>query len=170
MMKNGFTMIELLASVVILGLLLVLTIPSYAGITRQMKNSNLDGKISEITVAAKKYGEQVKDEVKDAGKSCKVTTVDQLISLGLLESESESANQIFNPKDNTVLGGNIYICYNTKDYKLETYYTFTYKTNTPYQKGLYVVDNNKIYRVLKNSPTNGEITNTNYFELVRDLN
>lgn len=185
MMKNGFTMIELLASVVILGLLLVLTIPSYASITKQMKASNLDGKISEITIAAKKHANVIKDEIKDAGDSCLFTTVDELITLGLLESESESANQIYNPKDNTVLGGRIYLCYNKTDYKIDVYYTFTFNSSSSYQKGLYVLNDNKIYECVLNYSNKGGIDATfqsdetgeeaiynngkKYFKLVRTL-
>jgi len=173
-MKNGFTMVELLASVVILGILLVLTIPSYSSITRQMKSSNLDGKISEITIAAKKHGNVIKDEIKDAGSSCMFTTVDELITLGLLESESESANQIYNPKDNTVLGGRIYLCYDNQKYEVNTYYTFTFNSSSSYQKGLYVLENNKIYKVMYNYSDDGGINATNkkgdrYFKVVKDL-
>jgi len=186
MMKNGFTMIELLASVVILGLLLVLTIPSYTSITREMKSSNLDGKISEITIAAKKHAEVIKDEIKDAPNGCLFTDVNELITLGLLESESDSANQIYNPKDNSVLGGKIYMCYDNQKYKVDVYYTFTFDQTKSYQKGLYVLDNSKIYQCVLNYSNKGGINATyqedgdgddaiyyrgkEYFKLVKDLN
>ena len=94
MKKNGFTLVELLSVLIILGILVVLTIPAFANIYTGVRRENLNGKITEIKAAALKYGSKIKDEIKDASGSCIETNVAELIEKGYLISESESDNVI----------------------------------------------------------------------------
>ena len=173
-MKKGFTMVELLASIVILGLLLVLTIPSYTSVMNNMKSSSLSGVVSEIEIAARKYGNSIKDEVKNSANSCVITNVDSLIQKGLLESDDKHSNVIYNPKDKTALNDNIYICYDTVEYKINTYYVFNFNSNKIYEKNMYVLDNDKLYECVIKYPGKGGIdginkNNKKYFKLIKSF-
>ena len=47
-MRKGFTLVEVLAVLVILGLLLILTVPAYTSIYAGIKRQNLQSKITEV--------------------------------------------------------------------------------------------------------------------------
>ena len=66
-MRKGFTLVEVLAVLVILGLLLVITVPAYTSVYTGIKRQNLQSKITEVKTAAKKYGETIKDDIKNKG-------------------------------------------------------------------------------------------------------
>ncbi len=62
MMKNskGFTLVELLAVIVILAILITIAVPSTIGISNKLKENMFCKKIDSIEVAAKLYGEDRK--------------------------------------------------------------------------------------------------------------
>ncbi len=178
MRKNGFTLVELLAVLIILGLLIVLTIPAFTTVYSGVRRENLNGKITEIRAAALKYGSKIKDEVKDANDSCIETNVSELIEKGYLISESQSSNAIYSPVDNTPLDEPILICYNIPKFDIEAYYVYTFDSNKYYYKNDMVKyhnpNNNKdeIYKCVVDYPAKGGIYATNenskkYFVLVK---
>lgn len=167
MKKNGFTLVELLSVLIILGLLIVLTIPSFANVYTGVRRENLNGKITEIKAAALKYGDTIKDEVKNASGSCLETNVAELIEKGYLISESDSENVIYSSVDNTPLDEQILICYNIPKFDIEVYYVYNFKSNKYYYKNDMVKyhnpSNNKdeIYKCVIDYPANGGIYATN---------
>ena len=167
MKKNGFTLVELLSVLIILGLLVVLTIPAFANIYSGVRRENLNSKITEIKAAALKYGSTIKDEIKDASGSCIETNVDELIEKGFLISESESDNVIYNTVDNTTLDEQIMICYNIPKFDIEAYYVYNFNSNKYYHKNDMVKyhnpNNNKdeIYKCVIDYPAKGGIYATN---------
>lgn len=169
MKKNGFTLVELLATLIILGLLIVLTIPAYTTVYSGIRRENYNGKVSEITAAALKYGSSIKDEIKNANERCVTTTVDFLITKGLLVSESDSSNVIYNPTNEKPLDANIKICYSIPKFDLVAYYIQDFSEEKYYYKGEVVSYNNKMYSCVIDYPGKGGIYATNnkskkYFE------
>lgn len=167
-MRKGFTLVEVLAVLIILGILIVITIPSFMGILTDTKRTSFNSKVTQIETAALKYAEKTKDDIKNTGSSCSTTTVSKLIELGYLSSESDSRNVIFNPTDNTDMSGNIKLCYCTSSFDVEAYYTVDYNSSTVYHTGEKIVKDNKIYRCIKDYP--GKIESgasfSTYFEQV----
>lgn len=143
--KNGFTLIELLAVMIILGLLIVLVIPGYTSVYSTVKRQNYQSKITELNTAAQKYGSKIKDEIKNASGSCKVVTIEELIKDGLIISEEERRNVIYNPTTNKPLEGVIDICYCKSSFDIQSFYAENFENGVVYFKGDYVRYNNKTY-------------------------
>lgn len=152
MKKNGFTLVEMLAVLVILSLLVALAIPSYLLILKDVKKDNYTSKITEIETAANKIGENIKDEIKDLGAACYRITVADLIEMGELISESKKDNVIYNPVDNTPLLGEVRICYDSNDFDIKSYYTTEFDSNSIYHAKDNVTIGNKIYKCLHDYP------------------
>ena len=133
MKKNGFSLVELLAVLVILGLLLVLLVPGYLQVYSSIRRTTLKNKISEINTAALKYGNLRKDDIKDS--TCIKTTVAYLIQNGYLVSEDKTKDAIYNPTNGEPLDGYIFICYSSNDLDLVSYYATEYNTSTYYYAG-----------------------------------
>lgn len=148
-MRKGFTLVEVLAVMIILGILIVLTIPAYTSIFSGIKRNNLESKITEINAAAKKYGNTFKDEIKEAGSSCMTVTIKQLIEKGHLVSDYDNDAAIINPTDNTKLTGDIKLCYCTESFDIEAFYTTTFDMNKVYHVGDVVVYKSKLYKPIK---------------------
>jgi prepilin-type N-terminal cleavage/methylation domain-containing protein len=150
MKKNGFTLVEILAVLIILGVLVVLTIPAYTSVYNTLKRENLKGKITQVQTAAKKYGETIKDEIQDTKEMCYTTTIAQLIRDGYLASDVEKEPALINPTDNSKLTGDVKICYCTAKYDIEAYYTSTLDPHQSYYEDDVIVHNNKIYECVSN--------------------
>ena len=105
-MKNkGFTLVELLAVIVILGVLLIVAIPNVFGIQKRIKVEMYCTKVHNIEKAAKLYAKDYQDELK-AG-SITITVAD-LIDNSLYKKETndcevKSADKpcVVDPRTNT---------------------------------------------------------------------
>ena len=144
-MRKGFTLVEILAVLVIIGVLVVLTIPAYTSVYTNIKRQNLLSKITEVETAAKKYGEKIKDEVKNKGNTCLETNIETLIRAGYLVSDVEKKPAMIDPTNNSELTGTVKICYCEASYDIDAYYTTTFNPNKIYYEGDMVVSGNKIY-------------------------
>lgn len=153
--NNGFTLIELLAVMIILALLIVLVVPSYTSIYSTIKRQNFQSKLTELNTAAQKYGSKIKDEIKDAPGSCKVVTIEDLIKDGLIISEEDSRNVIYDPTTNEPLEGVIDICYCKSSFDIESFYAVPYEEGEVYYKGDYVRYNNKTYKCMMDTFVSG---------------
>lgn len=147
-MKKGFTLVELLAVLIILGLIMVIAIPSYTQIYSSIKRSNMQSKVTEVETAALKYGNLIKDEVKSSEGNCKTIKIASLIEKGYITSEDDVEAVIYNPTDNSVLDGDIHICYCKSKMDITANYTVPFNANKVYHKGDTVVYNKKIYKCL----------------------
>ena len=148
--KNGFSLIELLVTIIIIAFLLALLIPGYITIYTSVKRSSYDSKVKQIEDNALKYGNTIKDEVKSANESgkpkgCKDINVEKLIKIGYMTSEEEGRNIIKNPTTGAALSGIIRLCYCNNKYDINANYAEEYNPNTYYHKGEKVVYNNRVY-------------------------
>ena len=153
MMNNkGFTVIEMLITIVIIGVILSLLIPGYITIYSQIKRNSLYNKISQIEINALKYGNNIKDEIKNS--TCIDINVDTLITKGYLTSENEGRNELINPTTGAPLNGTVRICYCDNTYDLNSNYAEPYNSTIHYHKGEKVIYNDKIYECIVDAPPN----------------
>ena len=82
MKKNGFTLVELIAVIVILGLLIAFAVPSVLTISEKMKADMFCTKIENIEDAANLYGDDKFNDLKSINE--------EGITVDMLESASES--------------------------------------------------------------------------------
>lgn len=125
-MNKGFTLVELLAVILILALIVVITTPVYDTVSKNIKTRNYESKKSTISSQTLSYVEkymkdQVYSGVDDNGKYV-CFTVNYLIQNGIISSDSETEEYIENDlTSKRFKGEEIYIAvtYNTNKLKLE---------------------------------------------------
>ena len=119
-MKNSkaFTLIELIAVLVILSLLLVMAIPQINGLITKNKLKSYNTKVNVIIKQAKQYAHDNETFLNESNKRyegyvCNTITVSQLKSLGYLEEiEKESGNnKITDPRDNSSMENYVIMLY-----------------------------------------------------------
>ncbi len=94
-MKKGFTLVELLAVIVILALLAVIAVPSAFGISESIKEKMYCEKISMILSSAKTWGNEHSSRLKS---NCYLeTSIKALIDEGVIKKENDNAPYITNP-------------------------------------------------------------------------
>ena len=108
MNNKGFTMVEIIAVISILGLLVVITTPAYNSISSNIKTRNYESKKNTIESQTLSYVEKyLKDEVYGGvnssgnvldNKHC--FTIGYLIENGIISSDSETEEYILNDVDN----------------------------------------------------------------------
>lgn len=143
-MNKGFSLVELLAAIVILALLVVISVPAYTKVFSDVKNKNYTSKIVEVEAAAMKYSSTIKDDIKNNTSCIKITVAD-LIKKGYLTSERDSEDVILNPMDNKPLNGFIKMCYCSSRFDVQAKYATTFDVNKVYYKGEVVEYNGKLY-------------------------
>lgn len=113
-MNKGFTLIEIIAVIVILALLVIITTPAYNTISANIKKTNYESKKNTIKSETLSFVEKyLKDKVY-SGASDKNNrlcfTVDFLIKNGIVASDSETEEYILNDIDNKPYeGDNVYL-------------------------------------------------------------
>ena len=114
----GFTLIELIATIVILTLVMGISTYSISAIIKNSKEKNYELLINNIKDAAETYYQECKYS-NNTGITCSndsITTLGQLVTYGYLksnDSESSSSQKIVNPKDNKdITNCQIQITYN----------------------------------------------------------
>ena len=75
MKKNGFTLVELLAVIVIMALLLTVAVPAVIGVSTRIRANMYCTKVEDIESAAKIYGENYKDLIEEKSDK-KLTYID----------------------------------------------------------------------------------------------
>lgn len=100
--KNGFTLVELLAVIVILALLLTIAVPSVIQISNRIKKNMYCSKIEDLESAAKLYGNDYIDELDTGFKNI---IVSDLVENNLFKKEdnkceyNDSKPCVKNPRD-----------------------------------------------------------------------
>ena len=89
-MQKGFTLVEMLAVVLILGIILLIGVPIYQGVQKSTNESIYNSKISNVLTKAEEYSEEHGVFIYDIRK---------MISLGLLTPDNE-AGEFRDPRDN----------------------------------------------------------------------
>lgn len=133
MNNKGFTMVEIIAVIAILGLLAVITTPAYNSISSNVKNRNFESKKNTIESQTLSYVEKyLKDKVYD-GKTTDASgnliseklcfTVGYLIENGIISSDSETEEYILNDIDNVKYSNDsayVFVKYDSDKFKLES--------------------------------------------------
>lgn len=104
MNKKGFTLVELLAVLVLISLLMGLAIPGINRISNNMKKKSYNQKIKLVESAAELWGQdnktrlQTDTDCSSEISKCKKITIADLIKDNYLDSDNNSGNYI-NPKN-----------------------------------------------------------------------
>lgn len=101
-MKNkGFTLVELLAVIVILAILVTIAVPSTMSISKKIKENMFCEKISSIKNAASLYGEDRRESFTDTydGYDSETITVEKLVSTGYLKKDTNESPYVVDPRD-----------------------------------------------------------------------
>ena len=104
MNKKGFTLVELLAVLVLISLLMGLAIPGINRISNNMKKKSYNQKIKLVESAAELWGQDNKTRLQATTNcpseiiQCKIITIEDLITDNYLDSDNNSGNYI-NPKN-----------------------------------------------------------------------
>lgn len=95
MKKNAFTLVELLVTIVLIGLLIVIAVPSSIAISNKIKEKILDSKIELIQSAAIEWGQNNKSKIPIGKSNCSSPKIinDDKVSHCMSISLSELLNQ-----------------------------------------------------------------------------
>ena len=116
MNNKGFTLVELLASVVILALILAIAIPGINNMSSQIRKKHLENTIKNIEIAASKYAFDTKE---------KLVFVDKLVTEGYMQSDD---GIVFDEVNNQKLN-----CYLVKMEKVSDHYNATFQNDKAYE-------------------------------------
>ena len=94
MKKNGFTLVELLAVILILGMIAIIAVPSYLSVTKSINKGLYETKIKEVKDKAIVYAESA---------SASVFNVGDLIKEGLLSADNETGEYYDNYNNRSML-------------------------------------------------------------------
>lgn len=117
-MKKGFTLVELLAVIVILGLIALIVYPSIGSVIHDSKEKAYNEQINVIIKAAKTYALDHAKDIPDNGSE-KAVTVATLVSEGYISNDD-----VKDPRNSSkTLTGSVLIKYNGA----YNQYEYTYK-------------------------------------------
>ena len=116
-MKNkGFTLVELLGVLIVLGVLAAIITPTVAGTLKKSREKAYEKQISTLENAAKKWGTENVDQLPDIGSSKTVAvSFNTLYTTGQIQNE-----KIIDPRTKESLKGCILVSYNN-DYNQYEY-------------------------------------------------
>ncbi len=120
--KNGFTLIEIIAVIIILAIITVIATVSFTAIRKKTLQKDYESLIRNINIAAEKY---VAD--KAINKNCTLT-VNNLLTNGYIESNANDSD-VVDPRDKNKKLNDYKICI-TKD--TTNKYVATYNGNCSY--------------------------------------
>ena len=165
-MNKGFTLIEVLASVIIIGLILVITIPSYMYVYNTVKDTNYRNKVNVIKQRAVDYGETVKDEIQALSRKnkCQDVLISDLIKKGYIKSDYTNKDALTNPKSNQEFEENLSLCYCKSDNTVKAFMVNTFDPSKAYTKGEQVKKNNTIYECMSSYSYNEIMNDRNAYK------
>ena len=115
-MKKGFTIVELLASIAIMVLIIIISVPAYEGISKTIKEQNLNSKISMIEQATKSYvNKYKKDKVYDNG-------VKTICFKNIVSPDNKTEDGLTDPLNGGNLEGYIVASYDITNYEVVVNY------------------------------------------------
>ncbi len=104
--KKGFTLVELLAVIVILAIIISIAVPGTLGISNRIKEKLFCSKIDFIENAAKLYGEDKRDSlttnvsVNGGSYKGKTIQVSELVNKNYLKKDQDTSPYILDPRYN----------------------------------------------------------------------
>lgn len=100
--NNGFTLVELLAVIALLGIIGTIATTSAINISKKLKSEMLCDKIEFITNAGKTYGSDIYDSLSMDSSNKVEITVGDLVKKGYLKKDQDvDGNYIINPDDDS---------------------------------------------------------------------
>lgn len=111
MKKNGFTLVELIAIIIVLGLLAIITVPVVNNTIKNTKYKSYDAQVAMIIEAAKKWGVKNASKLPDGDEMINVK-LSELISGGFVENVK--SGKLINPIDDTEMAGCVAIKYSSE--------------------------------------------------------
>ena len=116
-MKKGFTLVEVLAVILILGSLAIIAIPSYMGASNSVKSNNLKSIKTMISTTMLNYANQnYIDEIKPSNNTCSSNNCCKYYSVDFIKENNifQTTNgNITNPVTGDDLDGYVKISYDT---------------------------------------------------------
>lgn len=106
-MKKGFTLIEMLITIVLIGALLTLTTVAIIKIRGNIINNLYDDKIEYIESGAKEWGSDNLNSLN--ASTCSCVTVEILITSGYITGDEDNRSNLNNPLESQTLN-NKYVC------------------------------------------------------------
>ncbi len=94
--KKGFTLVELLAVIVILSIIVTIAVPGVMSVSDKLKVNMYCKKIGQIENQAKLYGEDIIDSLTESGISI---AVKDLVDKGYIKRDQDSAPYVVDPRD-----------------------------------------------------------------------
>lgn len=100
--NKGFTLVELLAVIVILSILALIAVPNINGLLNKNKNNMFCKKVESIEAAAKYYAQDYADKLtfNNDTSSVKVST---LLQYGYLKEDNNGKKNVTDPRDGSDL-------------------------------------------------------------------
>ena len=100
--SNGFTLVELLAVIVILAIVSLIAVPNISGLLNKGKNNMFCQKVKSIEAAAKYYAQDYADKLtfNNDISSVKVAT---LLEYGYIKEDNKNKNDVTDPRDGSNL-------------------------------------------------------------------
>lgn len=119
-MKKGFTLVELLAVIVIIGVVTLIAVPSITKNISSTKKRLYKVQVQDIELSAKKWATDSYESLDKEYLNSSYVSITMLQELGYLSKE-----KIYSPKDKSVMQGCIEVTYNMNDKT----YSYTYDDN-----------------------------------------
>ncbi len=116
--KKGFTVVELIGTIIIISIILVILIPNVTKYSNDSRKSIKNSKISTIETAAENYGNDLINTYQscidlpseELEAKCTVS-IKELIDEGYMSSEEKTTATIIDPTTNKPLSGKALLCY-----------------------------------------------------------
>ena len=113
--RSGFTLIELIAVMVILAIISFLVVPSIVKVMKDSKEKLYQEQVDLVLTAAKNYGVENYDELDEVNLT--FLTLDKLISSGYIEND-----EAIDPRNNQAMDGCVMVSYNQSNKKYDYEY------------------------------------------------
>lgn len=124
MKRNGFTLVEILATIAIIAVLASISIITYISVKKKSLEASLESKMEIANLSATRYGEANKNEIWES-KKCRYVKIKELIEENYLLSDSKDKVEFINPVDNTDMSDKVYeICYNNQGLNINFYNSY----------------------------------------------
>lgn len=101
-MKKGFTLIEILAVIGILGILMAIAVPSILTISEKMQVDMYCDKVEFVEKGAQLWGQDNYDQVFNSEGQSTVVKVSELVRTNYLKKDDD-ADGVLDPRDNSSL-------------------------------------------------------------------
>lgn len=122
-MKKGFTVVELLASIAIMALIIIISVPAYEGISNTIKQNSYNSKISMLTKSTAAYVNKYhKDKVFNGTKRDVCYSISYLIEKNVFSPDNETEDGVTDPLNGGDLSGVLVAKYDFKDYEVDVTY------------------------------------------------